>query len=118
MLNEIYFRDPTDPKYNPNFLDTNNRLEALISKLKMILYSNRGDVLGDPDLGMDLEDYLFERRIDEATIKERFYAQVAKYIPERDYTIDLQFSYGTNNVTNHVNMFITINGQKIFGLAV
>jgi lipid II:glycine glycyltransferase (peptidoglycan interpeptide bridge formation enzyme) len=38
----------------------------------MILYTNRGEVLGEPSLGMDLEDYLFQSSVNEAEIRNRF----------------------------------------------
>lgn len=118
MIKEIVFRDPSDPKYNPNYLETNDKLEAVIAKIKMILYTNRGEVLGEPELGMDLEDYLFEKRIDEKEIRDRFYSQVARFIPEREYKLDLEISHGTDNIQNYINLYVTINGLKAFGIAI
>lgn len=117
MLTEIYFRDETDMKYSPNYIEFSDKLEALLSKLRMILYTNRGEVLGEPELGMDLENYLFEPGLNENIIKERFYAQLAKYIPEHiEYNIDCSISTQTNGVINTSYLYITINNQKFIGL--
>ena len=116
MLRTIYFRDPTDPKFQSGLLETNSDLEELIAKIKMILFTNRGEVLGFPDFGMDLEESLFDFDINEGLIRDRFYAQIAKFIPETQYKIDIEFERQMDEVESTLFIFITIDGQKVFGL--
>jgi len=118
MLKEIYFRDLSDPRYLPGVVETSNTLEALIYKIKMILLTDRGDILGDSDFGMDLESYLFDNKVPEQVIRERFHSQVARFIPETEYSIDLEFGHSTDNYKNFANIYVMINGQKMFGLSV
>lgn len=117
MLKEIYFRDPSDNKYYSKGLEISNKMETLLSKLRMLLYTNRGEVLGEPDLGMDLDNYLFDNIIDVGEIKNNFYAQVAKFIPEHiDYSIDCSVSIQTDGVHNIAHLYITIDDQKVLGI--
>ena len=117
MLKEIYFRDPSDARYNIKGLEIGDRYEALLSKIRMILYTSRGDVLGEPDLGMNLEDYLFETVMDEGVIKNDFYAQVAKYIPEQaEYSIDCNITVQTDGVHNIAHLYITLNSSRVIGI--
>lgn len=117
-IREIYFRDPSDPKYQLYGIETNDKLGAVIAKLRIILFTNRGEVLGEPDLGMDLEDFLFDFGFNEQIIRERFYAQIAKYIPERDFRIDLDVSYETDGVRDTAYLFIIVNDLRVLGISV
>lgn len=117
MVREIYFRDPSDPKYRHNLLQTSNAIEILLSKIRMILFTNRGEVLGEPDLGMDLEDYLFQYNFDESVLRKRWDAQVAQYIPEQvDFKIDFEVQMETDGVQNFIYIFIKINGDQYIGV--
>jgi len=117
MIREIYFRDPTDPKYTPNLLETSSKVETVLNKIRMILFTNRGEVLGDPNLGMDLEDYLFQFGLDEHEIRNRFNAQIAQYIPEsREFDISLDIKMETNGIENYCYLYIDINSERYLGV--
>lgn len=118
MLREIYFRDPSDNKFNNSSLEVNSKLEALLNKIRMILFTNRGEVLGYPDLGMDLDDYIFKFGISENVLRDRFYSQIARYIPERDFKIDIDFSFETDGVKDIIYLFITVDKQRMLGIII
>jgi len=119
MVREIYFRDSTDPKYKPNMLESKNKIEILLSKIRMILFTNRGEVLGEPDLGMDLEDYIFQFNFDETDLRKRWNAQVARYIPEQtEFAIDMNVQMESDGVQNYIYLFININGERYLGVKI
>lgn len=119
MLREIYCRDQTDPKYNQNQLETSDRIEVVLNKIRMLLYTTRGEVLGEPHMGMDLEDYLFQSNVNEGEIKNRFNAQVALYIPESgDFNINLDVSVETDGVQDTVYLYIYLDDLLYMGLQV
>ena len=84
--------------------------------MRLILFTNRGEVLGSPDFGMDLEEYLFDFDVNEGLIRDRFYAQIAKFIPETQFKIDIEFERQINKTENVLFLFITIDGKKVFGV--
>jgi len=84
--------------------------------VRLILFTNRGEVLGSPDFGMDLEEYLFDFDVNEGLIRDRFYAQIAKFIPETQFKIDIEFERQINETENVLFLFITIDGKKVFGV--
>lgn len=119
MIREIYFRDPTDPRWLPNIIETSSEIEVIINKLRMILMSKRGEVLGEPELGMDLEDMLFDFTFDENKVRQSFYAQIQKYVSEQDsYKIDINLTNGTDGVKNIVYMYITIDNIAYLGYSI
>lgn len=116
MLKEIYPYSPEDPKYKDGILEINSELDALIGKLRIILFTEQGEVMGYPNLGMDLEDYLFNFNINDSVIKERFYAQIAAYIPERTYDIDIDIARENNITSKTLNLYIKVNGKTVMGI--
>jgi len=90
-LNSLYIRDNTDPKYRWEIIENKGGdLEELIAKIKIILYTRRGQVLGEPTLGMDLEGYLFNKFINTSDIRNQFYNQLSAFVPEaKDYKVQM-----------------------------
>ena len=64
---EIYNRDPSDPKYKQNIVEVTQPVEICIGQLKMLLLTNKGEVLGDPKFGLNLEDLVFSFDLSEKT---------------------------------------------------
>src|SRR5215510_14421626 len=91
VLNSLYIRDATDPFYKFDIVENQGGdLEELIAKIKIILFTRRGQVLGVPDIGMDLEGYLFNKFINTADIRNQCYSQLSYYAPESaNYKVDL-----------------------------
>jgi hypothetical protein len=46
----------------------------------MILFTKKGEVLGEPGLGMNLESMLFEKNVSAYEIKKEFQKQLAIYV--------------------------------------
>ena len=69
MINEIYCRMPSDAKYVPK-IETSSEIEQILQRIRVILGTNRGDVLGDFSFGTDIKKYIFSMdfNVDEMTI--------------------------------------------------
>ena len=59
MLKEIYSRDAEAPKFNSNTIEVTDELSQLILKIENVLFTRKGDVLGAPDIGCNLDDLIF-----------------------------------------------------------
>lgn len=119
MIKEIYFRGPEDPKFDSNQVEVYSNLELVLNKIRMILMSKRGEVMGEPDLGLDLEDMLFDFSFDEHKIQQAFYAQVQKFIIEQNiYKIDLNITTGTDGIQTTIYLYVTIDDVAYLGLQI
>ena len=117
MLKEIYCRNVNDPAYNFNTLETKDPIEALLTKLRIIIFTTRGEVLGYPDIGLDLDYSLFELTFNAYQLQKEFYAQVAKYVPEAaNYNLDLQVNFVPGTVRDICYIDIYIDGTKYLGV--
>lgn len=99
MLREIYNRDPSDPNYKADQLEVTDALEACIGKIKMLLFTRKGEVLGDPRFGLDLEGLIYDFNVSEKALRNEIQKFLITYVPEfynLGGTYDLKFYMGTN----------------------
>ena len=64
----------------------------------MILFTNKGEVLGDIELGCNLEYYLWRTRVTTGTLKSKVEEQINSYIPELEtlgYIFNIDLYEGT-----------------------
>jgi phage baseplate assembly protein W len=117
MLREIYCKIQADPTFQNNVIEHQDVYEATLSKIRMILFTNKGDVLGEPDFGTSLEDYVFETRVSGEDIKKMILQQIVTYVPESEFfNIDVSVSFrkGATNDTCFVD--IKLNGTSAIGI--
>jgi hypothetical protein len=81
-LRDFYTRTGEDPKYLGDRLEVSDELESAIQQVKMTLFTKKGEVLGEPDFGIDLDGYLFEYSIDPARLAKDATGQINKYVAE------------------------------------
>jgi hypothetical protein len=99
MLREIYNRDPSDPNYKASQIEVTDTIEACIGKLKMLIFTRKGEVLGDPRFGLNLEDLIYDFDISEKALRDEIQRYLITYIPEFDIlggTFEIKFFLGTN----------------------
>jgi hypothetical protein len=119
MLQEIYCRNYDDPGYTYNQLSTKNALEAFLTKLRMIIFTNKGEILGQYDLGLDLERMLFELNFNAADLQKDFYNQIGQYAPEAvNYNININVNFVPGSVRDIAYIDIYIDGTKYLGVVV
>jgi hypothetical protein len=119
---EFDFRDhyighPGRPKYIANKMIEDDAVRVIIQKLEMILFTNKGELLGRPDFGCDLEKLLFETRIARSGVIEIIRRQIEDYIPEiRDinYGLDVQFSEDPENFQEVMEIFFEIADYDVY----
>lgn len=88
---DFYILYPGQPKYDSAELIEDELLRVIIQKYQMILFTNKGEVLGDPEFGANLEEILFQFKVSEDYVKSIIYEQIQRYIPEM---LGLSFNIG------------------------
>ena len=76
---EIYNRDPGDYGYKRDILETTDPIEICIGQLKMLLLTNKGEVLGDPGFGIGLDDLVFNLELSETSVQKEIDFQIQTY---------------------------------------
>lgn len=119
MPRDIYMRDITDPNFRSGILEISDEVEMLISQIKMMLRTNKGEILGAPDFGADIEQMLFTFNANEFTIRNTLNDQVMKFIPLADqYQVDFDVKF-SKGVTQDICLIdVKINNVPAFGVLV
>jgi len=106
---EIYNKDPEDFNYKENILEITNPADICVGQLKMMLITNRGEVLGDPKFGLNLEDLVFSLDLSETSLRERINEHLRIYVPlfsQLNGYFDLKFYQGTNRDIAYLDFYI------------
>ena len=120
MVKEIYIRTPNDPNFVPNIIDYSNEVESTLSQLKMILGTNKGDVFGTYDFGLDLNYLVFGTKLPKEEIRQRLLDQIVSYGNiSKNISLDIDINFGqSGNGYDYAIIDITINGKKTIGFLV
>jgi len=119
MIQDLYIKNPEDPNYVYGVLSHSDPIESIITKIKMILGTTQGEILGDLNFGVGLEDLIFETRINKIELEEKIKGQIFQYIEESaQYKITPSVTFGKADGYDYAVVDIFINGKKITGILV
>jgi len=107
---DFYILGPEDPTFNDNDLVEDDIINVILQKYKSIIFTNKGDVLGEPTFGADIELLLYETKVSEDYVTNIIIEQINTYIPElttMNYT--LQVLFAQDSLTFQDIMFIYFN---------
>lgn len=118
-IKEIYAKDPADPNYQNNIIEHSDVYETVLSKIRMILYTKPGEVLGDLNFGVNLEEYVFSLNASNTSIQEKIEEQINTYVPEvYAMSISVNVSFGKRETYDECYIDIKINGKNAMGLII
>lgn len=119
MLKEIYIRDENDPYYDPRIIDFSNDMEYVLTQIRVILGTEKGDVLGAPNFGVNLEDYIFRTKYNSIKICDMLNEQISNHVDARGLGITTDLKFGDSGKGyDYALLDIYINGQKALGFLV
>ena len=108
-VKDLVIRYPGHPKYDQDRIVEDDEVEVIVQKLEMILFTNKGEVLGNLDIGANLEYYLWQTKVTTGNLKNKVEEQIVLYIPELislGYTFDVQLYEGTLRDILYLNFVI------------
>lgn len=97
-ISDLPIRYSGHPRYNSRRVIEDRKLDIILQKLELLLYTNKGDVIDDYEFGCNLSYYIWGTSIPIETIKQKVVEQIVKYIPELldlGYNLDCYIYDGT-----------------------
>lgn len=119
MIKDIYIRNPADPNYVYGIYEHEDVIESIIAKIRMILGTRQGQVLGDVNFGVAIEDLIFESRINKFDLEQKIRGQITQYVTEStQYKIDPKVSFGKTEGYDYCVIDFYIDNTQVLGVLV
>jgi len=117
MIRDMYSRDATQANYSATTLEVSDTLSQLILKIENVLFSNKGDVLGSPGMGCNLNDLIFSIVLNESTIQNTINSQIVAYcLPQvNGFTVNTKVNFFSTLERNGALVDIFVNEQRVLG---
>jgi len=106
---DLYIKYPGHPRFNSNMIVEDDVVEVIVQKLEMALFTNKGDLYGEPDFGSNLEYFLWETKVPVSDIRNLITDQINTYIPELNeigYDFNVQLYEGSYRDILYLNFII------------
>ena len=114
---DFYIIGPDDPYYVDNEVITSEIIEVIIQKYKMVLFTNKGEVMGDQNFGADLLELLYETKVSESYVRSVIEQQIQTYIPEllnTNFTLQVIFTQDPNNFQDMMFILLSFADYNIY----
>ena len=83
---DFYILYKDHPRYVTKELIEDEVINVIIQKYEMVLFTNKGEVLGDPNFGANLPELLFQTKVsDKYSIEETCHPTALNYLPATIY---------------------------------
>ena len=113
---DFYIGYPGHPRYRTTDIIEDDVVRVIVQKYEVILFTNKGELLGDPNFGADLTTLLHETRLSAETIEGTIKAQIADYIPEIDgleYELTVEFLEDPERHQEVMVINFMLNGYQV-----
>jgi hypothetical protein len=91
---DFYILYQGHPKYESSEIIEDEVVRVIVQKCEMMLFTNKGEVLGEPDFGASLPELVFQTKVSDITVKSLISEQITRFIPElaqANYYLDIIF---------------------------
>ena len=92
-------------------------INVIVEKYEMILFTNKGEILGEPDLGCDLYLLLHETKVSSFYTEDLIKDQISKYIPELDsmnYKLKVVFAEDPDNYQQMMFIYFQLADYEVY----
>jgi hypothetical protein len=113
---DIYIGYKGHPKFSINKIIVDDIIRTIVQKYEMILFTNKGDLLGDPDFGCDIQNLLYQTKISAYAVKNIIINQINTYIPELssiNYSLEVLFEEDPENFQDVMIINFTIADYEV-----
>ena len=115
-FSDFYIKYPGHPNYNDTELIEDEIVRVIVQKYEMILFTNKGEVLGDPNFGGDLNRLLHQTKVSGKYVEKSLNEQIGMYIPEitqLPYTLSVTFQANPNNFSDMMFIDFVIKEYEV-----
>lgn len=105
------------PRFIINKIIEDDVIRVIIQKYEMLLFTNKGELLGFPDFGCDLPILLHQTKVSSDGVLKVILGQIATYIPELEagsFTITAEFFQDPENYQDVLQINFTLASYEVY----
>ena len=105
------------PRYQIDRLAEDDPIRVILQKYEVLLFTNKGDVFGEPNLGCDLEYLLHETKVATDYVEAIIEEQIQKYIPEIsgvEYSLNVNFYEDPERFQNWMEVNFQLKDYEVY----
>lgn len=114
---DFYILHKDHPRFEQIQMVEDEPVRVILQKYEMILFTNKGDLLGDPNFGGNLPEYLHETKLSSQYIEGILKAQISDYIPELEdvnYTLRVEFIKDTERYQEVMLIYFKVKDYEVY----
>ena len=114
---DFYVKSPDNPSYNSFLIEEDDIIQTIIQRYELLIFSNKGDLIGDPNFGTSLEDLLYNTNVPSSFIVDLLKLQINEYIPELNvigYNLSAEFVQDESNLQDYLVTYLSFKDYEVF----
>lgn len=114
---DFYIGYPGHPRFRDPGVIEDDIIRVIIQKYEMLLFTNKGEVFGDLNFGLDLEELLFETKLSAESIESMINSQISEYISElanTNYTLTVSFFEDPERYQDYMEIILNIKDYEVY----
>ena len=114
---DFYIGYPGHPRFTDKEIIEDDVIRVIVQKYEMVIFTNKGDLLGDPNFGADLPALLHETRLSAVAIEGDIRAQISDYIEEIDgieYGLTVEFFEDPDRYQEYMVITFNIKDYEVY----
>jgi len=78
---ELYIKAIGDPNFDPDQLQVDEDIALILTQIENLLFTVKGDVMGEPEFGLNLEDYVYSFMYNDTMLQGVVKEAISRWIP-------------------------------------
>lgn len=116
---DFYIEYSGHPRFNNLQIIEDDLIRVILQKWEMVIFTNKGELYGDPNFGGDLTKFLNETRLSATTIEEELKEQILLHIPELsnlDYTLSVNFYEDPERFQEYMEILFNLSDYSVYAI--
>ena len=116
---EFYVKADGDPNFDPTSIHSESEVAVLLTQLETMLFTNKGEVLGSPQFGANLDHIIYSLNYNEGMILAELERQMDLFIPlDKKYNTRVTVSFYKGTVRDIAQIDFLIDNKYQVGVYV
>ena len=116
---ELYIKTLGDPNFDADQLQSDDDIQMLLTQIETLIFTNKGEVMGNSEFGLNIEDYVYSFRYNDNMLQSMISEGIYRYCPlSYKYPVNVSVEFTEETERNMVFIDITIDGRYVIGLYV